>query len=242
MGNFPTCDNCHLNPAEGDLCQACRMRIDQEKQQQIEKRDRLIQVTGGPMPYVKFTIEQFEIIPENEEALKIANGFDPDEANLFFWGCCGGGKTHLTTAIARRQAEKNIRVSRQTVTEFLRGFRALDGYEEQGKIEAFSRIPILIWDDLGRGKVSDFGLDVLCEIADKRLMNFRRGLIVTSNFNPDQLVEKFHDDRLVSRLVGMCEVAHMEGPKDCHGDWRVRNAGSVGKQRNGIRSEGGGVR
>lgn len=218
------------------------MQIDQEKQQQIEKRDRLIQITGGPMPYVKFTLEQFEMIPENEEALKIASGFDPEESNLFFWGCCGGGKTHLTTAIARRQAEKNVRVSRQTVTEFLRGFRALEGYVEQEKISVFARIPILIWDDLGRGNISDFGLDVLCEIADKRLMNFRSGLIVTSNFSPEQLVEKFQDDRLVSRLVGMCAVVHMEGPKDSHGDWRMKNAGSVGKQAAGIRDAGGGVR
>jgi DNA replication protein DnaC len=200
------------------------MQIDQAKQEAQEKRERLIQVTGGPMPYEQFTLERFEKISGNEEALSFAKDFDPDEMNLFLWGCCGGGKTHLSTAIARMQAEKGVRVSRQTVAEFLRNFRALEGYVEQEKIAIYARVPMLIWDDLGRGNISDFGLDILCEIADKRLMNYRRGLIVTSNFSPEQLVSKFQDDRLVSRLVGMCGVAHMEGPKEWHGDWRIKLA------------------
>ena len=217
------------------------MQIDQAKQEAQEKRERLIQVTGGPMPYEKFTLERFESISGNEEAFSLGGNFDPEETNLFLWGCCGGGKTHLSTAIARKQAEKGVRVSRQTVAEFLRNFRALEGYVEQEKISVYARIPMLIWDDLGRGNISDFGLDILCEIADKRLMNYRRGLIVTSNFSPEQLVSKFQDDRLVSRLVGMCSVAHMEGPKECHGDWRIKIAAAQDKPVS-VRNPDGAVR
>lgn len=176
------------------------------------------------MPFEKFTLEKFERLPSNTEALQLATGFDPEKINLFLWGCCGGGKTHLGTAIVRRQVEKGVRVSHQPVAELLRGFRALEGYVEQEKIVAFSRIPVLGWDDLGRGNLSEFGHEILCEIIDKRLMNYRHGLIVTSNLSPDQLVKKFQDDRLVSRLVGMCKVVHMEGPTEFHGDWRVKLA------------------
>jgi len=224
MTSFPVCSRCQLNPAEGDLCHACRMQIEQERQEAQEKRERLIKTVGGLMPYEKFTFETFQKLSSNEEALDLAINFDPEKTNVFFWGCCGAGKTHLSTAIARLQAEKGIRVSRQTVAEMLRGFRALEGYVEQDKITALARVPVLIWDDLGRGHVTDFGLDILCEIVDKRLMSYRHGLIVTSNFSPEQLVKKFQDDRLVSRLVGMSKVAYLEGPKELHGDWRMKFA------------------
>ncbi|MEP6927625.1 MAG: adenylate/guanylate cyclase domain-containing protein, partial [Ginsengibacter sp.] len=52
------------------------MQIDQAKQEAQEKRERLIQVTGGPMPYERFTLDQFEIISGNEEALSFAKKLD----------------------------------------------------------------------------------------------------------------------------------------------------------------------
>lgn len=230
MPSSVECDRCHLNPSDAGLCHACQMDILKEKQEANEKREKLIQVTGGIMAYECFTLDKFIRLDQNKEALEIAQEFDPEEMNLFLWGRCGGGKTHLSTAIARTQSEKGLRVSRQTVAEFLRNFRALEGFVEQEKIGAFVRIPVLVWDDLGRGNISDFGLDVLCEITDKRLLNYRHGLIVTSNFNPDQLVARFHDDRLVSRLIGMCKVVKIEGPQETNGDWRIKLASDLKNQ------------
>jgi DNA replication protein DnaC len=213
------------------------MEMAKERQVAIEKKEKLIQITGGVMAYECYTLDKFVKLASNEEAFELATAFNPDETNLFLWGRCGGGKTHLSTAVVRSQAEKGIRVSRQTVAEFLRNFRALDSPVEQEKISLFVRIPVLVWDDLGRGNISDFGLDVLCEITDKRLLNYRHGLIVTSNFNPDQLVARFHDDRLVSRLIGMCRVVKVEGPQETNGDWRIKLAANLSKKPIPIRDE-----
>jgi DNA replication protein DnaC len=93
----------------------------------------------------------------------------------------------------------------------LRSLRGLTPAEEQAAIDRLVRVPVLILDDLGIEKDTEFAISTICEIISHRLKADRNGLVVTSNLSLDALASKLHDDRLTSRLAGMCQVIEIRG-------------------------------
>jgi len=76
-------------------------------------------------------------------------------------------------------------------------------------IEEYSAAKYLILDDIGAEKVSDWTLQSLSIIINNRY-EYLKSTIFTSNFNLDQLAEKLGDDRIPSRIFGMCYIHSME--------------------------------
>ena len=72
-------------------------------------------------------------------------------------------------------------------------------------------LPVLVIDDLGIGRDTEFAFQTLYEIVDGRYMAMKGGLIVTSNLSLDDLAAKLGDDRIPSRLASMCKVIRMTG-------------------------------
>jgi DNA replication protein DnaC len=66
-------------------------------------------------------------------------------------------------------------------------------------------------DDMGSSGDSLYGRYLVEEILDLRDYQDRAGLVVTSPYGLDALAEKFADDRLPSRLAGMCRVIEVAG-------------------------------
>jgi DNA replication protein DnaC len=86
-----------------------------------------------------------------------------------------------------------------------------DGEEEQAAIDSFVNIPFLVIDDLGVDKKTDFSFSTLYEVIDGRDMSEMKGLIVTSNLSLSALAERLGDDRISSRLAGMCKIVEITG-------------------------------
>ena len=85
-----------------------------------------------------------------------------------------------------------------------------DGKHEKELIEKLTKhTDVLVLDDLGSEKISEWTESILYLIIDRR---YREGqtLAVTSNFSLDELTLKV-DDRLCSRIVEMCNVIHLDG-------------------------------
>jgi len=163
---------------------------------------------GGHLAYEKFTLAAFKPDSESAKALEAAASFDPEEDNLYFYGPAGSGKTHLGTAAIR--AHKNPLVVKPY--EINRMVRACDGAEaEREVIRGLIERPVLMIDDLGASKDTEFSIGLIYEIIDGRCMNMRNGLVVTSNLSLGDLGKKLGDDRLCSRLAGMCKVFKMGG-------------------------------
>lgn len=79
---------------------------------------------------------------------------------------------------------------------------------------------LLILDDLGAERTSDFAAEELYRVLERRIGE-GRPLVVTSNCSPRDLAGNLDDpyqaQRIASRLAGSCEVVHV----DC-GDYRMR--------------------
>jgi DNA replication protein DnaC len=75
---------------------------------------------------------------------------------------------------------------------------------------------ILVLDDLGTAKYTEFLCSIIYEIIEDRYQNHPGGLIVTSNLSLCDLAETMGDDRVSSRLAELCrgKIFSMVGETD----------------------------
>jgi DNA replication protein DnaC len=198
----------------GGLCPACVTALEREREQKqraMAVRNDLVQLLGGEKPYREFTFERFEVEPGNRLAYERCKNFNPAAENLYLWGPCGVGKTHLAWAIARRCFEESLSVAITPVGQLSRKVRMKDPQDEQAAINEFVWADALMLDDLGAGPDTAFFRQILQEILDGRDFHDRAGLVVTSKYSLDELAARFADDSISSRLAGMCRAIEMDG-------------------------------
>lgn len=202
-------------------CPDCALKRDaaesiaRAKVQAEARKADLLAMLGGPKAE-GFTLETFKSTPGSLSALQEARTFDPKASNLYLWGPCGTGKTHLAGGIAAKWHYEGARVEFWKPPALMRSLRVKDPNDQEERIERLARAAVFVLDDLGVGMATEFYNQVLYEIIDKRDMNRRNGMVITSNLSLAALSEKLQDDRLASRIAGMCKVVKIDGK-----DWRV---------------------
>lgn len=75
-------------------------------------------------------------------------------------------------------------------------------------LNKYTEPQILILDDFGVQKSTDFSIDLLYLIINKRYEDMK-STITTSNFSPEDIEAKIGDARMLSRLLYQCQVIHM---------------------------------
>ncbi|MCL6577035.1 MAG: ATP-binding protein [Kyrpidia sp.] len=137
--------------------------------------------------------------------------------------CCSlhKAKTHLAAAIAISLLEKKKSVVFGTVTPFLGQIRKTfddDREHEWDVMRRFSWCDLLIIDDLGKEKVSDWVQQTVYEIINNRYVN-NKSLVITTNMSLGDIRERYqeHGDAIVSRILEMCRGVRLDGP-----DWRKK--------------------
>jgi len=211
------CWRCDFNPETKvvEYCVFCQGKMAEGVSEKIrsdaEYKALLIRALGGPKAYHNFTFGNLSEHDGNREAVEAGMIFNPEKQNLFIWGPTGTGKTHLATAIARVGAEIGASVLVLNPAQLMRSCRGIDSSDEEAVIENISRTSVFVLDDLGVGRATEFALQILYEIINKRDMNYKNGLIITSNLSLKELAEKMNDDRLASRIAGLCKIVKIEG-------------------------------
>lgn len=124
------------------------------------------------------------------------------EKNLVFFGNTGLGKTHLSTALAKRLIDRGFYVVYDSVQTIMHTFER----------EKFSRIgdavstdkyfdcDFLLIDDLGSEFMNSFSTSVLYNLLNTRI-NSDKGTLISTNLKIENL-RKTYDERIVSRIVG----------------------------------------
>lgn len=143
--------------------------------------------------------------PETELTREI--GRDHESAKgLRLTGPVGCGKSHLAAGILREVVLKGysglFHNSPDLLSEIRATFRDNAGPSEDDLIEEISAVDLLVLDDLGAEKISDFVLDRFYLIVNKRY-EACLPLIVTTNCDMETLTGRL-SKRVVSRLMEMC--------------------------------------
>lgn len=198
---LPKCPKCQ-SPMRTGECGPCRERQDQERDEARRRLEWDIKRLGGIKAVERFTLETYD----NKAAIAKCAGY-PKE-NLYIWGAAGVGKSHLAVGLVRR-FDGGMVVRPQQILRQLRGLTS--GEAEEAVLRGFAAKPYLVIDDLGVEKNTAFALSALYELIEMRDMGLMRGLIVTSNLGLSSLADKLGDDRITSRLAGMCRVVNLNG-------------------------------
>lgn len=132
----------------------------------------------------------------------LVNELRKEKENLVLRGNTGSGKTHLAIALLKMQALRDSRFV--TVPDLLLKIRSSfnGGAETEGEIiKEFSSIPVLVLDDLGAEKTSEFAITTLYIILDRRIRDCRK-TIITTNLSQGEIEQTF-GARIASRLSCM---------------------------------------
>jgi DNA replication protein DnaC len=189
-----------------------------------DRRRKTAQSFFPQKAWEEFTFEKFEITSDNKSAFEICKQFNPATDNLYLFGKTEGGrvgvgtgKSHLAYATVRKWSEK-LRIGIYKQPDIFRLFRKKSEKEEKEMLDRFTNYEVLLIDDLGIAKQTDFSYQILYEIIDSRYMANRNGLILTSNLTIADFSEKSEDSRIADRLFEMCIRVRMEADVS----WRVK--------------------
>lgn len=135
---------------------------------------------------------------------KYADEFSAASGNLLFFGGTGLGKTHLSTAIARRAIERGFDVRYESAQNVFSDFeeeRFRSHREgEDTRTERYFSVDLLILDDLGTESMTNFTSSCLYNLINSRLIA-ARPTVISTNLGQKELCERY-DERVVSRLFG----------------------------------------
>lgn len=160
-----------------------------------------------------------EVPPATDEQMAQYLPADSDRW-LLLHGKFGVGKSWLAASLMRRYLDEQQTAGLFVTTpELLHRIRATYGPErkltEDEFMTAVGDIPLLVLDDLGAERVTDWVEEKLFFLVNHRY-DHRRRTVLTSNLSTEQLATHI-GERTVWRLVEMAEVIQLTGK-----NWRLR--------------------
>lgn len=228
----PVFSEAFLKYKSTNQCEACTKKEEEARKQEDVRANRkkyekflgrqkesevlsILDMAGVPELFIGVSLQDFKTRPR--------------EGNYFITGGVGVGKTYLSAAMLREyiedmpvgklQGEYHIVKPRAlpifaNVTELLLDIRSSfsqDSTEDERElINRYADTPFLVLDDLGIEKTSEWALQTLYMIINRRCTDTTKRTIITSNLTLELIAEKL-DERISSRIKGMCKVLEMQG-------------------------------
>jgi DNA replication protein DnaC len=164
--------------------------------------------TSAKQPPLRFNDAKFSELPKDLQDLVL--NIRTTRKGAYIWGPVGTGKTYAAFAILKQLGEMGLRARFHTAPELMDLLRDDFDHKDSYNLERLlENRGVLIVDDLGTEKASDWVAETLHKIVDKRYREVLP-MIITSNLSLDQLAERI-GDRIPSRLSEMCEVIKLDG-------------------------------
>lgn len=179
-----------------------------------------------PQRYRRCTLANFETHYDSlrsavARARAFIDQYPTAQRGLMLYGLNGVGKTHLAVAILKELiVRKGARAFFYEVPDLLKQVR--DSYDaageqrELGVLEPVLHADLLVLDDLGEERTSDWVQETLAHVINVRYSE-QRATIFTTNLkdspdstDPRSFIFKL-GARTRSRLIEMCDWVHMEG-------------------------------
>lgn len=199
------------------ICE-CKIKERQayEERQRREERDRRRKICFAETNMASWTFEN-----DNRENVQLSDAmttyaeqfsdFLNDGRGLLLSGTVGTGKTYFAACIANRLIDKGYRV---LMTNFARLTNQIQGMFDgkQEFIDDLNRYPLLILDDLGAERKSEYMQEMVFNIIDSR---YRSGLpfIITTNLTLEE-IKKPQDltcSRIYDRILERCFPIEVTG-------------------------------
>ena len=202
------------------LCTCGKKDFEREKLETAE-RDRLYEIARMKAAGIQdrhlreWTFAKAEDTPVIRMAQNYVKNWKRVKAEnlgLLFWGDVGTGKSYAAACIANALLEMRIPVLMTNFSKMLNQMGGLYSEERFSYISSLSGFSLLIIDDLGIERSTDYAKEQVYSIIDER---YKSGLpvIVTTNLTIEDLrcPLQLADARIYSRILEMCTPVHVAG-------------------------------
>ncbi|GAB3113385.1 hypothetical protein GCM10027160_17210 [Streptomyces calidiresistens] len=132
--------------------------------------------------------------------------------SLLILGTTGTGKTHEAYGAVRSLLIAGVRLrwKATTAADLYAELRPRPGHDTERELMDAARCPLLILDDLGAARSSEWTEEITMRLINRRY-NEMLPTLITSNLGPADLRDQL-GDRIASRLAEMTERVILDGP------------------------------
>ena len=141
-----------------------------------------------------------------------------ENQGLLLWGAVGTGKSYAAATIANELLERMTSV---VMTSFIKILKEVGKFDEDSwDIEEINNAKLLIIDDLGAERGTDYALEQVYDIIDSRYRS-NKPIILTTNLTIEQMkgCPDIRYNRIYDRIFEMCYPVKVSGIS-----WRKRDA------------------
>ena len=194
-------------------CAAREYEAEKKARADREKRLRIETLRADGIRDKSLTACRFDKATMSEEIVKCkryADAWDDmrrENSGLLLWGNTGNGKTFAAACIANELIDRGIPAM---ITSFPRILNA--GYDKQEIIEQVHYYPLMVIDDLGAERSSEYAMETVYTVIDERYKS-KKPLIVTTNLTLDELCrpKDMTYQRIYDRILEMCTPLVFKG-------------------------------
>lgn len=188
------------------------------RQQRLAEKQREAFGDSGTLCQYRFDRDHGQV-PQMEQARKYVAHWEQmrmDNLGLLFWGRPGNGKTFAAACIANALLERDgLESSTVKMITFATIINKLPGMSAQDKewyLEGFRSCDLLILDDFGMERQTDYAREQLFQLIDGRYLA-RRPLILTTNLSLRELKQPVDlaQQRIFDRVLEMCVPVCFDG-------------------------------
>ncbi len=204
----------------GCICKCRSEELEKEKQRmEDEERIRRIQRLKATGIQEKHLLDWRFEIAEDSKDIRMGKKYvenwtkvRADNLGLLLWGEVGSGKSFVAACIANALLEQGVPVLMTNFSKILNQMGAMYSEERYQYIASFSNFPLLIIDDLGIERSTEYALEQVYAVIDER---YKSGLpvIITTNLTIAELRNPADvpHARIYSRILEMCTPVNISG-------------------------------
>lgn len=200
-------------------CACERKAYETEQKERLEREHRELVERNRSICFEEIRMKEWNFANSDESNVTmqkaqeyVSNWSEMKKSNMgyLFWGPVGTGKSYLAGCIANALLEQEVTVKMTNFNTIIDDMYALEDKTEY--INALARYELLIIDDLGVERNTEYALGIVFSVIDRRCRS-GKPLIVTTNLSLKSLKEEMNleKQRIYDRILMMCIPLYVDG-------------------------------
>lgn len=193
-----------------------KRRVEDERNMRLERNK---ENSGIERMYQDASLKTFDVVPENQGAYNLAKNYVAQfpemlERNqgLLFWGDVGTGKTYTASVIGNELLAEGRTVYALSLAKMFQKVGGFNNEEEDELMDRIRTVDLLILDDLGTERSTDFAMEKVYAVIDARY-RANKPVIYTTNLTLGQMKDTpdLRQKRVFDRIFQTCFPLQFSG-------------------------------